>query len=236
MSKYGTPKDLFNAYSSLVKKMGDQASLIKPPKDANDVEGWNALAKALGVPDNGDGYKFPTINRPEGLPADEKQEGEFRKLAHDLKLTPHQVESLYSHVVNKNIEQFNAMQAQQEQVSKTIESEMSTEYGAAWPDKKEAAQKVIDAFAPDDKEIGQKLLNDPAMIKMLVKLGDRLSEDGIITTPGGSGRLSPKEARAEINKIMNEDSHPYHNNEAAGHKDAVDYMTSLYEMESQGQG
>jgi len=234
LKKYETPADLWKAHTSLLSKLGDQASLIRPPKDAEDKEGWENLAKSLGVPEKPEDYQFPDVKRPEGMDPDKTQEEQYRQLAHKYKLAPWQAEGLYKEVVESNAKQFAELQGQAEKQAKDIESEMATEYGAAWPEKKESAQKVIDTFAPNDSEISTKILNDPAAVKLFVKLGEKLSEDGIIGESAGTGRLSPKEARSEINKILNDEKHPYHNSEAAGHKEAVDYMTNLYEMESAG--
>lgn len=235
LTKYATVKDLFQAHLSLQQKLGDQANLIRPPKGPDDKEGWAALSKALGVPAKPEDYKFSEVKRPDNFPTDEKQVAQFRQLAHKYNLTPAQADGLYKEVVEANVKLFNEMQGTQAQTAKQLESEMATEFGAAWPEKKENAQKVIDKYAPNDKALGDKILNDPAAIRLLVKIGEKFSEDGLIEGSGGTGRLSPKEARAEINKILADQNDLYHkDNSIPGAKERKDYVNTLYEMEAAG--
>ncbi len=237
LQKIESPKQLFESYMNLQTKLGDTASLVRPPKDAKDEKGWNELAKALGVPAEAKGYKLPEIkNRPADFPEDTKQRDAFLEKAHQLKIAPHQVEGLYQFVVENNIKSYSELKANEAIEVKKVESDLAIEFGAAWPEKKEQAQKLIDQYAPDDKEIGAKILRDAGAVRLLIKLSEKFSEDGLLDGGGGSGRLSPKEARAKINEILNDQKHAFHNNDAAGHKEAVDYMEKLYLMESAGKG
>lgn len=230
LQKIESPKALFESYMNLQTKLGDQANLIRPPKDAKDEAGRKALAKALGVPEDPKGYKFPEIKRPADFPADPKQEEAFRNMAKKYDLAPWQAEGLYKDVVESNMQTFSQQQASQVENVKKVETDLALEFGAAYPEKKELAQKVIDAYAPNDQKISEKLLSDPGVVRLLIKLGEKMSEDGLIEGGGGSGRLTPAEAKAKIAEIMNDDKHAYHKSDAAGHKEAVDYMNTLYEM------
>lgn len=232
LQKFDTPADLHKSYLELQKTLGsDKIALPKNPKDA---AGWNALYDAIGRPKTAGDYAIPDIKRPDGMPVDEKQLEGFKTKAHELGLNSAQVAGLYEFVTNENIATFNNLTKATAETAQKVENELQNEYGAAWPEKKEAAQKVIDTFAPNDVQMSDKILNDPAALKLFVKLGEKLSEDGILEGDGGSGRLSPKEAQAKINEILGDDKHPFHKNEAAGHKEAVDYMTELYQMADAG--
>jgi len=232
LQKFETAKDLFTSYTELQSKIG--ADTLTVPKDANDATAWDALATALGVPKTGAEYKITDIARPEGMPLDQKQLDAFKEKAHELRLSPSQVDGLNKFVVENNVQLFNQLKTDETEKAKSVETEMSNELGAKWPEAKDGAQKVIDKFAPEDKEIGPKILSDPGAIRMLVKIWEKMSEDGSIEGDGGTGRLSPVEARAEINKIMGDDKHPYNVNDAPGHKEAVERMTALYAMEDAG--
>lgn len=235
LQKFESPKAMFDSYMNLMTKLGDKANLVQVPKDAKDEAGRKALAKALGVPEDPKGYKFPEIKRPDGFPADPKQDEAFRAMAKKYDLAPWQAEGLYNDVVNSNIQTFSQQQAALAESVKKVESDLQIEFGAAWPEKKELAQKVIDLYAPKDAKISEALLRDPGAVRLLIKVGERFSEDGLLEgSGGGSGRLTPAEARAKINEILRDEKHPFHKNDAAGHKEAVEYVNSLYAMEAAG--
>jgi len=232
LQKFETAKDLFTSYTELQSKIGSDRVVV--PKDANDKGAWDALAMAVGVPKVAADYKFSEVRLPEGMPKDEKQEQQFKDMSLKYKLAPWQADGLRKDVLEANGQMFTKLTGDQVAAAAAVETELSNEHGAAWAEKKELAQKVIDKFAPDDKEIGSKILSDPGAIRMMIKLGEKMSEDGSIEGDGGTGRLSPTEARAKINEIMGDDKHPYNQNDAPGHKEAVDFMTSLYAMEDAG--
>lgn len=232
LTRFETPKAMFESYVSLEEKLGKDKIVI--PKDQNDTAAWGDLAKAIGVPATKDDYKFTEVKLPDGMPADAAQEGKFRELAHKYHLAPWQADGLRKEVLEANAETFTKLTADATENAQKVETDLQKEFGSAWPEKKELAQKVIDKYAPEAHELSGKILADPAAIRMLIGIGEKFGEDGLIDAGGGAGRLSPQEARAKINQILGDDKHPYNVDTDPGHKEAVDYMTQLYEMEAAG--
>lgn len=108
-----------------------------PPGD------WDPVYKALGRPDNPEGYGFKAPDTlPEGVTWDDKTAGEFAGLAHRIGLTPAQVGALrdfqLGHVGAQS-------QAAREAMARTIEDEKAAlkhTFGEALPREAAAAQSL----------------------------------------------------------------------------------------------
>lgn len=130
-----TPDGLNKAmesYGNLEKLLGHEKVPI--PKDINDVEGWNRLSKALGVPDKAEGYGLADAN----IPKDLAQMGltlnknEFAEVMHAHKVPPAAVKGIWDIYQQKSIQSYkNAMAEHQKSLTDTINS-LRGEWGDAY--------------------------------------------------------------------------------------------------------
>lgn len=210
-------EDLAKGYVSAQQMIG--GSIRIPGKDAGEAdwdkfydkfkevpglarynpEDLSSLYEAAGRPPTKDGYKV------EGVP------NEFLEVAHQAGLNRAQVEAI--HQYNQNAEAAFA-DLEQKEIDSGI-NELKQEWGLAFDRKLEEGQRAVAfleqsapglAAALDASGAG----NSPAMIKMFQALGANLQEGQGFTGQQATGGLSPYEARMQIDEILNNPQHPYH--------------------------
>ena len=111
---------------------------------------------------------------------------------------------------------------------------LQTEWGQAYDTKLGVAKRVLGEVVKDpavldmfkDPSIG----SNPAVIKALVAIGDKLYKEDGFKGDNGGGAVSPTEASRKINLIMGDAAHPFNKPEHPAHKDAVKEVLSLHEM------
>lgn len=149
-----SPAKLATKAYELEKLVGGRVKV--PGKDATDEE-RKAFAKAIGVPDDKEGYAFDVPkNLPADLPYDEGAATEFKGVAHEIGLTPGQAAKLHDWFVGQRVNDFNsALEAAPEQVKAVAEAEtakLTKVWGPLNSDtgKRNAAlaDKALSAFPP----------------------------------------------------------------------------------------
>ena len=71
--------------------------------------------------------------------------------------------------------------------------------------------------------------NHPAVIRLFSRLGKEVTEEMSKHTQNNTLAVSPLDAKAEIESIQQNKSHPYHNGQDKDHKNAVEHMRQLHE-------
>ena len=239
-----TPDGLNKAmesYGNLEKLLGHEKVPI--PKDINDVEGWNRLSKALGVPDKAEGYGLADAN----IPKDLAQMGltlnksEFAEVMHAHKVPPGAVKGIWDVYQKKAIESYsNAMKQQQEQLTKTVNS-LRGEWGDSYETNVELGQMVINKFS-NSQEMNDKitamLSKDPDGIRFLAKVGEQFAENKVPEFQMKRFSLAPEEALEEVNKIKQDLDGPYMNQKGKytekEHQAAVDRVNHLFGIYQKG--
>lgn len=231
------------SYGNLEKLLGHEKVPI--PKDINDVEGWNRLSKALGVPDKAEGYGLADA----AIPKDLAQMGltlnknEFAEVMHAHKVPPGAVKGIWDVYQQKAIGAYkNAMQAQQEQLTKTVNS-LRGEWGDSYQTNVELGQMVINKFSNDQDTndyITSALSKDARGIKFLAKVGEQFAENKVPEFQMKRFSLAPEEALEEIQKIKQDMDGPYMNQKGKfsdrEHTAAVDRVNHLFGVFQKGRG
>ena len=218
-------------YANLEKLLGHEKVPI--PKDDKDVEGWNRLSKALGVPDKAEAYGLMDPELPADLKSISFDKQKFAETVHAFKLTPNQAKGLWGAYTDMMKDMYSkAVKASQENMTNVI-NQMRGEFGDAYDTKVELGQMVINKFGGDDETINfltTALVKDPRGIKFLAKLGEQFSESKIGEFAYKRFSLTPEEAQKEIDTIIADPKHPYNNEKSPqGERNrAIDYVNSLY--------
>ena len=201
-----------------------------PGPNATD-EDWQAFFDSIGRPKSPEEYELvPPDDFPEDIPIDDKVVSEFMEQAHKAGLLPQQAQQIYQWYLTKardgHYEAIQYMETAREQA----ENELKKEWGALYNQKVEKAQKAALHFLGDEgikKLEASGLANDPHIIKALARIGESLSED-IFVEPDSSQFKTT--AKAEIERILGDKSHPYHNADHPGHQAAVSRMQELFQQ------
>ena len=228
-------KDVGNLARSFVnaqKLIG--ADKIPFPTNPTEEDLSNIYSR-LGRPETPEGYEFSA----DGNVITEEVATEYAGIAHKLGLSPQQAAGIldyYKGSVGQTTEQME--QLAQEQAEQTT-NELKREWGNAFGDKVAAAKDIIEQFAGLDMlqmrlEDGTKVGNHPAFIKAFAAIGDfksTVTSEDTINDGARSSVFTPVQAQAEIDSIMNDKSHPYHDRKnVSGRQRAIEHVNSLFTM------
>jgi len=228
-------KDVGNLARSFVnaqKLIG--ADKIPFPTNPTEEDLSNIYSR-LGRPETPEGYEFST----DGNVITQEVATEYAGVAHKLGLSPQQAAGIldyYKGSVGQTTEQME--QLSQEQAEQTT-NELKREWGNAFGDKVAAAKDIIEQFAGLDMlqmrlEDGTKVGNHPAFIKAFAAIGDfksTVTSEDTINDGARSSVFTPVQAQAEIDSIMNDKSHPYHDRKnVTGRQRAIEHVNSLFTM------
>lgn len=194
---------------------------LMPRPDLEDEEQRSALFKALGRPDDADGYEYAEIEGSELTDDHKKFMGE---MAHSLGLTKKQLKALDQKLRETNLTSYQ----EAEEGHNTALKDLKQEWGLTYDDKVHAAKKVAKAFFPHLAEDAVLSADELKAFSSIAKqLGSKSSEfeDQHHTQPG---QLSPNEAKDKIDEIRNNPEHPYHDRLKPGHAQAKLKMRELY--------
>jgi len=229
------------SHLSLEKLLGHEKVPI--PKDINDVEGHNRLAKALGVPDKAEGYGLADPNMPKelvesGMTFDKQK---FAETVHAFKLTPNQAKGLWKAYTEMSISAYTkALQEHQQGLQQTV-NQLRSEWGDAYETNVDLGQMVINKFSSDQDTndyLTSIMTKDPRAIKFLAQIGNQFAENKIGEFSYKRFSLTPEQAQAEIDEIIKDPKHPYTSRDAtpAEHERAVLYVNSLYSAIAKAKG
>ena len=228
-------KDVGNLARSFVnaqKLIG--ADKIPFPTNPTEEDLSNIYSR-LGRPETPEGYEFAT----DGNVITEDVAAEYAGVAHQLGLSPKQAAGIldyYKGSVGQTTEQME--QLAQEQAEQTT-NELKREWGNAFGDKVAAAKDVVEQFAGNDilqmrLEDGTMIGNHPAFIKAFAAIGDfksTVTSEDTINDGTRNSVFTPAQAQAEIDAIMNDKSHPYHDRKnVTGRQRAIEHVNSLFTM------
>lgn len=180
------------AYRGLEAQFGK--SKLPVPKGADDAEALDAIAKALGRPDDPKGYEIPLPDGDDGSFAES-----FRPIAHQLRLSQEQVKGLASWF-NGLAEADAAMNAE------AAGQELRSEWKDKFNENQEFARRGAETFKLDSAALekiasGYGLANT---IKLMAELGRATGEgSGLVQGDGRPGLgKSPEQLKARKAEIM----------------------------------
>lgn len=221
---------LLKSYKSMETMLGaDKNLLFKLPKSGDYTE----IYTKMGKPEKEDGYQLPKELK---VPLSDALQKSLRSMAHKANLTQAQIEAL---VQFSDAEAFAGLEAAKTAAAKAkadAENAIKTEFGEAYSERMNHARNVFEAFGDtgkaalaDIEKAG--LLNSPALIGLLSDIGAMMGEDQLRDGGGGgSFRLSPEAAQAEIRTKQGDPAFmkKYTDGAHPEHKDAVAKMKELF--------
>ena len=222
---YKSPADVIVAYANAQKALsGDKVPI---PKDGV----WDADArKKLGIPDTAEGYagaiKKPEL--PEGMTWDEGFEKAALPVAHQLGLTPKQLEGLMTFYGAHQAEQFKGQVAARQAETADAETVLREKFGPQYDARLSQAKRVVQQLGGAD--VAQALNetgagNRPELIELFAKIGAMMGEDQLKSGASGAFGMGTEEAKAEIRKLQ---GHPAYMDKY--HPEHGDIITKLGEL------
>lgn len=216
-SEDASDEDRQKFYEKLQAKVPNLA--VMPDED--DAVATQAFWNKVGVPEEAAGYALP-----EGVDADSM--GNLAAMAKEAGLTKNQFSKLAEKLSGENAETDKAAR----EALEAQHNELFKEWGGAKDEKLTAINNMLkNSDAPDtlvqavkDGNVGADFLKwADGMIKSLGSEGKEISGQ----PKNSPTHLTPSEAEARINEIMNNNDHPYWNNASGGHAAAVKKVMDL---------
>jgi len=197
---------------TLAKRFIDTKKMVggslKVPKDGAPPEEVNAFYTALGRPASVDKYtaRPPAFPEDSGLALDEEGFKGFLGAAHSAGITDKQAQAIldwyggYTVSEGDRITQFIA------EARKGAETSLKQEWGAQYGRNVALARQTVRDLFSDDPELAEAVEgrgNNLALMKGLVRIGERMMEHGEITTEVPPGQ-SIEAMQAEVTKLRSE--------------------------------
>ena len=210
------------------------ADKIPLPKNPTEDDLSNIYSK-LGRPDEPSGYAI----QADGQILTEGDVNTYTDIAHKLGLSKAQANGILDYYRSSIQQTTEAMSKDSEQQRQQIEQSLKAEWGADFDAKVSQANRAVADIAGEDLldmvlQDGTKVGNHPAFIKAFASFADfknSVTKEDTISENSVNYRMSPADAKAKIDTIMNDKSHAYwdRKNPVAREK-AVKEVQDLYEM------
>lgn len=206
IQKFSDANGLAKSYLSLESLMGRDK--IPVPKDANDLNAWGLYNKAFNVPETIEGYdlKIEGVENPDLSKA--------KELMHKYHISNETAQALIdAHIQDvKDYEnaKTQAFNAEAEEATKQLKAE----WGLKYDENLKTAKNFLEKMSDNKEEFdyfNNKIGNDVHFIKLLSKMGNSISEGSLGGFEGQVGGFTktPAEAKAELDKIMNDPTDAY---------------------------
>jgi hypothetical protein len=230
ITKFKDPGTLAKSYRELQKLIGKDKIVV--PTDKSTPQEWAEFYKKVGRPDDINAYELAQTEMPEEIKMRKEVQESFKKVAYDLGLTKKQFSELSKFYDTTTLASLNQEVESLKSLAQNTETSLRKEWGAAYESKVDSAQKVINKFFTG-KNINKAfniLSSDIGFVKAMSEVAAALGEDSIKGTPRFV--MTPIEAKSELNKILGDSKHPYHNDLSPEHNAAVDRVIELQQMAS----
>ena len=230
-----TPHDLFKSYVNLEKMVGANTVAI-PGADATP-EQMSEFYSKLGRPDTPEGYKFQALpDAVAAAPGAADMDKGFTDTVFKAGLRPEQAAAIRDWYLQQTMQVMEQTALQKAGQYDEAVGKLKKEWGDKFDANVASAKRVLRKFG--DPEITAHLeqtglTNDPVLVKFLSKIGGAMTDDVFVGNPGSGGGndfLSGEMAKKQIEKVMADRSHPYHDVTHADHKTAVENMARLFNI------
>tara|TARA_R110002020_G_scaffold227691_1_gene438364 strand:+ start:326 stop:1168 length:843 start_codon:yes stop_codon:yes gene_type:complete len=221
----------FKDVESLAKTVVHQQKVLgnRVPIPKTDEEKTELYTK-LGRPDDPTKYEVK-IPETHASYFNETSVDNFKNVAHQIGLNNEQVNALIDYQVNEVNNQQGLVDSQVSAEKQVIEKTLRQEWGYDYDKNIRAATKAVQVYGDEslNELLQSNVGNHPGLIKLFARLGADVTEDMAQNTTNNTLSVSPLDAKAEIERIMGDNNHPYFDANHKDHKSAIEQMRQLHE-------
>ena len=212
------------------------ADKLPLPKNPTEEDLSNIYSK-LGRPDEPSGYAL----QADGQTLSETDVNTVSDIFHKLGLTKQQASGVIDFYKSSVQQTTEAMSKDAAQQKTEIEQKLKAEWGADYDAKVDEASKAVTDIAGEELlkmvlQDGTKVGNHPVFIKAFANFADfkkSVTKEDTISENAVNYRMSPVDAQARIDAIMQDKTHAYWNRkDTINRQKAVKEVQDLYEMVS----
>ena len=210
------------------KLLTSAPNLMEKPNFDN-AEQSETFYRSIGMPEKAEGYNMPEV---EGMQLPEERSNLLKAAAHKAGISANQ----FSVVMQASLENDAALMAARETQRTEAMQGLRTEWGMAFDDNYKVASSIAAATGAPASLVeainGQQA--GPEVIKWLHGLSAKFGPEGQQMINQGSqereGAMTPADAKAKADEIMNNKAHPYWDPAHPGNADAIKKMIELRKM------
>jgi len=210
------------------QKMIGADKVVLPGPDATE-EDLNAFYTSLGRPAEPKGYELAMPEDfPKEIPADEELLGAFQETAHKIGLQPAQAKQLFDWYNEQTKTAYDKSQTGLTNAKAEAEKFLRDKWGDKYNDNRERSLKAVRAFVSEEdiKKFDETGMgNLPWLVEAFSKIGEAISEDKLAISHISDNSVT---AKAEIDRILGDPNHVYHDKNKPGHVEAVNKVQDLY--------
>lgn len=198
----------------------------------NLAKGYVNLVKKLGQPKEPEKYEADEYNYEfgEDYKPHEAIYKSFTDKAIELNIKPNDFKELIKTYVDSEQQAINVHNKEQEALNEEFTSKLKEDWGNDYSKNLEKAENLWTKFAPENADkMFSKMTPEMkgAVAKAMFNISKTMS-DSHVEAPSRQQDLTKEEIQNKIQEIRNDPSHPYFNASHKDHKEANEYMTSLY--------
>lgn len=208
--------------SAFLQNVMEKAPSLMLKPNFEDEDQSNEFFETLGMPKESDAYESGTFGENK---FNDERGGMLRQLAHKVHLTKKQFTALTAGM----LEYDHGLVAGKETKNSEDMTNLRQEWGMTWKDRNALANKVRESFLSFIPEGSM----DAQTTKALYSIGAQLGTGegaglGDLRNEGGDdGKITPADALAKIDDIMNNQEHPYWISAHPNHSKAINDMIEL---------
>lgn len=221
LAKFKDVSSLAQSYLEAEKSLTSRVAIPKP--EASDEE-WSKFYQKLGLPED---KKYTDKRSPE----DEEYLSKYEEMFHQSGLTKRQGSKLFEHLYNFSTDLQKQQIERVEQSRKDNVDWLKSSYGSEFENKMTVMQAALSRFGT--KELASMLEESsysPPLVDLLVKVGEVLKSDSLVTGSQVPTITSAEAALKEIKRLESSSEFmvKYKDKRHNGHEEAVKQLNDLY--------
>jgi hypothetical protein len=195
LAKYKSLPDLMKAHVHLQSTLGKKANAVSLPGEKSTPEEIAEFRKAFGVPDAADKYSVMPERLPDGVDVRPELLKPVLEAAHKHNVPEAAMRDIMAtYIANQEIQAQEAVAAAQ-QANEQARSELQAEYKGDFDKKIRLATLAAKSVGIDPASPG---FADPEVVKAMVRLGEKMSDDSWIAGEGSPSLMPGKLRASEI--------------------------------------
>lgn len=188
-------KNLADAHREAQRAIGgDEKSIIRLPKDANDPA-WASIRQRLGAAPDAAGYKFEGIKRADGTDVDAKFLDVMRAAAHASGVSVQQASDIARAIVKHNDDAAAEAAAIKQDKLAQESAKLKENWGANYNVNKLAADNAARALGVTEEQVKTLAegLGGAAVMELFRQISLRIGEDSFEKPGGGAPKIMTKD-------------------------------------------
>lgn len=211
---------LAKSYDVAQRALGRKAQAVVPPNEKSTPEEIAEYRKAIGVPESPEEYNLKPEQLPEGVVWDEATAKKAAELAHKHNVPAAAMQEFMQFDMERAALMNQAAASMIEQQLQAGRQELQKVWGDKMPEKIDLARRAALTVGVDPSSQG---FVDPAVVKAIVSLAEKLSDDKLVA--GDQTSVSSTNARAR--DIMTNPANPLYNRYREGDAEVVDQVRRM---------